>query len=86
LNPVHALILERLDRAAGFFIEGLSGGNYAAARASEVERTSGPILLRAQASRPDVGYSGKRPASRNGGPSELTQASFASVLGEQGTL
>jgi hypothetical protein len=55
-------------------------------RASEVERTKGPILERAQASRPEIGYSGNRPARRKGGPSELIQASFASVLGEHGTL
>ena len=55
-------------------------------RASAVLRTNGPILARAQASRPEIGYSGKRPANRNGGPSELTHANFANVLGEQGTL
>jgi hypothetical protein len=57
---------------------------YAAVRASEVDRTSGPSFARAQASRPEMGYSGKRPANRKGGPSELTQASFASVFGEHG--
>ncbi|MCP1746470.1 hypothetical protein J2R73_009374 [Bradyrhizobium japonicum] len=51
---------------------------------SEVDRTNGPILPCAQSSRPDFGYNGVRPASRKGGPSELTQAIFASVFGEQG--
>jgi hypothetical protein len=41
-------------------------------------------LLSAQASRPEVGYSGNLPASLKGGPSELTQASLAKVFGEQG--
>jgi hypothetical protein len=53
-------------------------------RTSEVDRTSGPILFCAHSSRPDVGYNGVRPASRKGGPSELTQAILASVFGEQG--
>ena len=60
--------------------------DYTPPRASDVDRTNGPILLCAQASRPEVGYSGKRPASLNGGPSEETQASLANVLGEQGML
>ena len=51
---------------------------------AEVDRTNGPILPCAQSSRPDFGYNGVRPASRKGGPSELTQAIFASVFGEQG--
>lgn len=51
---------------------------------SEVDRTNGPILPCAHSSRPDVGYNGVRPASRKGGPSELAQAIFASVFGEQG--
>jgi hypothetical protein len=60
--------------------------DYAAERASEVDLTNGPIFESAHASRPETGYSGKRPANRKGGPAELTHASFANVFGEQGRL
>jgi hypothetical protein len=53
-------------------------------RDSDVDRTNGPSLFWSHSSSPDVGYSGVRPASRKGGPSELTQAILASVFGEQG--
>src|SRR5262249_27548857 len=53
-------------------------------RASEVERSTGPIFPRAHASKPTFGYRGMRPAKRKGGPCEPTQASLARVFGEHG--
>jgi hypothetical protein len=57
--------------------------HWCACESSEVERTRGLSLLRAQSSRPSSGYRGVLPAFRNAGPPPMT-ASFASVFGEQG--
>jgi hypothetical protein len=75
----HEQILQRWIVPPGFRFR-----DYGFARASDVDRTSGPSLAIAQASRPVFGYKGVRPASLNGGPSEETQANLANVFAAHG--